>query len=208
MTDRPTPFELIFAGLAAERFPALREALDDAPAIDAFLMAAPVVELLHHLRPEEGLGAGVDDFVALVHAAYRHWADDAPVRRLDAETTRALLAPGRAMADEARRPVEYIQVAPRLIWARLEGAEAHEPLDGWFTVPTVGGLRVIACLGVHPARPGVSVLTAEGVAPDVVPRDDASPPFAPTMTGGDLAGLASIVNPAELLALGWRALDD
>lgn len=207
MSDRPTPFDLIFGELATERFPALREALDDAPPIDTFLMAGPVVELLRDLRPDEGLGAGVDDFVALVHAAYRHWADDTPVRRLDADATRALLAADHPDGHVAG-PAEYIQVAPRVIWARLEDAEAHEPVDGWFTLPTADGVRVIACLGVHPSRPGLSVLTAEGTAPVVAPRADGSPPFAPTMSGGDLAGLASIATPAELLALAWRALDD
>ncbi len=208
MSERPTPFSLVFADLAAERFPAVREAVGPTPVLDSFLMAGPVVELLHDLRPDEGLGSAVDDFVALVHAAYRHWVDDAPVRRYDAAQTGTLLAAAPSAAAEARGPVQYIQVAPRLIWARLEDAEAHEPLDGWFAVPTHSGLRVVACLGLHPTRPGLSVLTAEGGRPVLTPRTDGSAPFAPTMSGGDLAGLASVATVAELLALGWRAIDD
>jgi len=208
MSERPTPFALVFAELAPERFPAVREAVGPTPALDTFLMAAPVVELLHDLRPDEGLGEAVDDFVALVHAAFRHWADDRPVRRLDADATRTLLSSTPPAATEATGPVQYIQVAPRVIWARLEDAEAHEPLDGWFAVPTGTGLRVVACLGLHPTRPGLSVLTAEGDRPVLTPRSDGSAPFAPTMSGGDLAGLASVASVAELLALGWRAIDD
>ncbi len=212
MNAQPTPFDLIFAALAEERFPAVRQAVGDAPPLDDFLIAGPVVELLHDLRPEEGLGSAVDDFVALVHAVFRHWVDGCPVRILDAARTAALRSGFAATAPtpsgEGDRPVKYIQVAPRMIWARLEEADVHEPLDGWFAVPNGGALRVVACLGVHPSRPGLSVLAAEGERPLLQPRPDGSPPFAPVMEGGDRAGLASVVTTAELLSLGWQAIDD
>jgi hypothetical protein len=207
-TTRPLPFDLVFGELAAERFPALAESFEDIPPLDRFLMAGPVVELLHELRPAAGLGDAVDDFVAFVHAAYAHWTSGRHTRVLDAAATTALLdpapiaAPGAAL-DASR--VEYIQVAPRLVWSRLAGAEAHEPLDGWFALPDAGTLRLVACLGVHPSRPGLSVLTIEGPAPRILARDDGTPAFSPQMTGGDTAGLASVATPEELLAIGWRA---
>ena len=96
--DRPTPFDLVFSGLAAERFPALREALAKAGADprdrDAFLVTFPAMSLLRDLRPDDSdAGAGVNELAALVHHAYLAWADGlrtwaAP----DAVTRRALAA--------------------------------------------------------------------------------------------------------------------
>lgn len=208
MTERPTPFALVFASLADERFGAIRDTLGDAPRLDDFLMAAPVVELLRDLRPDEGLGDAVDDFIAFVHAAYRHWASGTPVRILDREATdRLLAAAGTASGppgDSGSPATEYIQVAPRRIWARLQDQDTHEPLDGWFAVPEGEGLRVAACLGLHPSRPGLSVLVAEGrPSPGTAREGDA--PFAATMEGGAAAGLASIANAEELLRLAWHA---
>jgi hypothetical protein len=101
--------------------------------------------------------------------------------------------------------VSYIQVAPRVIWGRLDDGDVYEPLDGWFAVPVEGGLRVVACFGVHANRPGLSLLVVEGAVPRNVQRDDGSPLFAPLMPGGDTAGLHAVVAPEELLLLAWRA---
>ncbi len=208
MSDHPTPFGLVFASLADERFGAIREALGDAPRLDDFLMAAPVIELLRDLRPEEGLGDAVDDFVAFVHAAYRHWASGTPVRILDREATDRLLAAAgtatRPSGDSGHAATEYIQVAPRRIWARLQDQETHEPLDGWFAVHEGEALRVVACLGLHQSRPGLSVLVAEG-RPSPGPAREGDAPFAATMEGGAAAGLASLDNAEELLRLAWHA---
>lgn len=205
--DRVLPFDLVFGELAPERFPAIAEALEGTPGLDAFLMAGPVVELLHELRPDTGLGDAVDDFVAFVHAAYCHWVGGRRTRRLDAAATRALLEPVIAPDQATLRAAagEYIQVAPRLVWSRLADADVHEPLDGWFVLPGQRVLRLVACLGVHPSRPGLSVLVAEGEPPVALHRDDGTAPFAPQMAGGDAAGLASVATPEELLAMAWRA---
>ena len=191
-TPRPHPFDLVFGEIATERFGPIREALGEAPGLDAWLMARPVLELLGDLRPDEGLGAAVDDFVLFVHAAYRWW-----------EAGSVTAAHG-----EHRGPPTgpmYIQVPPRRIWARLGDDEVHEPLDGWFALPAGDRLSVVACLGVHAARPGLSVLTAEGPPPVGWRRPDGTATFAPLMTGGDTAGLWSIAAPEELLLLAWGA---
>src|SRR5512135_1581473 len=74
---RPTPFDLVFAPWAGERFGSLREALraegHDALDRNVFLMARPAIELIRELRPESGLGEAMDEFVALIHAAYLYW---------------------------------------------------------------------------------------------------------------------------------------
>src|SRR5215210_2806092 len=74
---RPTPFDLVFSHSAESVFPTIRATLErgghDPADRDAFLMVPEVVSLLHDLRPEEGLGDGMDQLVALAHHAYLLW---------------------------------------------------------------------------------------------------------------------------------------
>jgi hypothetical protein len=213
-TPRPHPFALVFGALAPDRFPALREALGDDRRIEHFLMTPAALELLHELRPDEGLGDAVDDFVAFVHAAYCYWDGGQQDMVLDAEPTRRLIeisdqrseigAPPRI--SDLRSPISrYVQIAPRVLWSQVESSEIHEPIDGWFVIPEGEQLRVVACLGLHAERPGLSVMTAIGPAPRTLRRDDGTAPFAPIMEGGAGAGLHSVANAEELLWLGWRA---
>lgn len=204
----PDPFKLVFGGLAEERFPAIRAAVPAEIDLDSFLLAGPAVEVMRDLRPDEGLGDGIDEFVAFVHAAYRFWEAGCKLAVLTEAETRTLCAAASSDLDSA--PVilttaAYIQVAPRLIWGQLDDGDVFEPLDGWFVVPVEGGLRIVACFGVHPGRPGLSLLVVEGGAPGPVQREDGSPLFAPMMPGGDTAGLFAVVAPEELLLLAWRA---
>jgi hypothetical protein len=202
---RPHPFDLVFGPLVDAHFPAIREALPADADLDAFLVCTPALELLQALRPEEGLGEAVDDFVAFVHAAWRYWVDGAGTRPLDAGMTRALCGAADLPARPAPSVAPYIQVAPRLVWGQLADGEQWEPLDGWFALPDPAGLRVVACFGLHPERPGLTVAAVAGTAPPATPRADGSPPFAPQMPGGDLAGLHSLADTGELLVLAWRA---
>jgi hypothetical protein len=207
------PFELIFARFRAERFPAIRAVIGEQPGLDAFLLAAPALELMQELRPDAGLGDGIDDFVALVHATYRFWCDGEVTTSFDDATTRSLCAPSAAIPPDVRtgaggsRPTQYIQVAPRIVWGMLAEDGPFEPLDGWFDLAVEGGMRMVACFGVHADRPGVSVVAVDGGRPDIRQRDDGSPLFAPRMDGGNVAGLHSIDGPDELLFLGWNARD-
>src|SRR5690606_18067274 len=59
-TPRPHPFTLVFGDLAPEKFPAVRDALNLDLRLEHFLMTPAAVELLHALRPDEGLGDTVD----------------------------------------------------------------------------------------------------------------------------------------------------
>src|SRR5690606_37754721 len=128
---RPHPFDLVFGPLVDVHFPAIREALPPDADLDAFLVCTPALELLQELRPDEGLGEAVDDFVAFVHAAWRYWVNGAVTRPLDAETTRALCDADGLVTPAAPRVAQYIQVAPRLVWGQLADGEQWEPLDGW-----------------------------------------------------------------------------
>lgn len=205
---RVHPFELVFAEFRARHLPAIGAELGSRVDLDAFMLARSAIELMAELRPDDGFGDAVDDFVALVHAAYLFWRDGEQTIRLDAAATEALCGP--ASGDDvsasrfARQPVRYAQIAPQLVWARVAGAGPLEPLDGWFAVPVSAGLRVVACLGVHAERPGLSVVAVQGPPPANVARADGTPLFAPTMPGGERAGLHAISAPEELLLLGVR----
>jgi hypothetical protein len=206
--NRPHPFDLMFSGFRSERLPAIRTELRDDSDINAFLLAAHALELMRELRPDEGLGDAVDDFVAFVHAAYLFWRDGEHTIRADDPATRQFCRPGRRAAGQAALAATttlYIQIAPRLVWGQLAAEGPFEPLDGWFTVPGHAGLRLVACFGVHAQRPGVSVVTVEGPLPATAERADGTAIFAPTMPGGDAAHLFAVSTPDELLLLGWRA---
>ncbi len=205
MTPRPHPFTLVFGELAEARFPAIREAVGDAPSVDQFLLAEAVVELLQELRPDEGIGEAIDDFVAFTHAAFCFWAAGSVTRDLDLATTRALCAEAGGGTHAEPATTTYIQVSPRLIWGQLGEETLHEPLDGWFALPEASAVRMVACFGVHAERPGLSVVSIVGTASESFVREDGTPRFAPTMEGGELAGLFAVASPEELLLLAARA---
>lgn len=200
------PVEHVFGLIVEERFPGISAAMGEETTLERFLLVEPALTLLQDLRPDDGLGDAAQEFVAFVHAVWLWWASGALTRSLDAAATTALLEAGPTT--EATNPaVCYIQVEPRRIWARLDDAEIHEPIDGWFMMPKGSGRRVVACLGLHQARPGLSVLLAEGERPIDWQRPDGSPTFSPRMDGGDVAGLASVDTREELLLLAWNVLD-
>lgn len=202
---RPHPFTLVFDTLAEAHFPAIRDAVGNTPSLDQFLLAEATVELLQALRPEEGIGDAMDDFVAFSHAAFRYWAAGAITQEIELSATRALCIGDEVPPHSAPTVAQYIQVSPRLIWAQLGEDTLHEPLDGWFLFPEGDGVRLVACFGVHAERPGLSVVSVAGSAPGRVARPDGTPLFGPTMTGGEVAGLHAVASPEELLLLAWRA---
>ncbi len=205
-TPRIHPVEHVFGSIVVERFPAISEAMGEETTLERFLLVEPALTLLQDLRPDDGLGDAAQEFVAFVHAVWLWWASGAATRNLDAGATTALLESGPT-GGAANVAVCYIQVEPRRLWARLDDAEVHEPIDGWFVMPEGSGRRVVACLGLHGARPGLSVLLAEGDRPTNWQRPDGSPTFSPRMDGGDTAGLASIDTREELLLLAWNVPD-
>jgi hypothetical protein len=206
---RETPFALVFGALAAERFPAIEQAVsaqglapDDR---DGFLLLRDVVQLMRELRPDDGLGAGVGALAGLLHAAFLFWrAGERVVPLAEPEVDRLLAAP-----PPAREPVlwrsagAYIQLPSLRVWGTPIPDAPPEPLDGWFA----GGgesLSVVAIFGLHPGRGGLTVAEAAGPPPGELRRPDGSPLFAATLPGGLAAGLASIQGEEELLELAWR----
>lgn len=206
LASRPHPFDLIFGGFRAERLPAIRAALGAAAGLDAFVLAAPALELLRDVRPDDGLGDGVEDLVALVHAAYLFWRDGEQTVALTASVTRRLCAPAPPVVRASLAPTttQYVQIAPSLVWGQLVGDGPFEPLDGWFIGPGTAGFRLVACFGVHPQRPGVSVVTTGGPLLAAIERPDGTDLFAPTMPGGAAAHLFAVSTPEELRLLALR----
>jgi hypothetical protein len=209
--DRPTPFDLVFTGLAPEWFPPIRDALAAAEADprdrDAFLLTLPAMQLLRQLRPDDAdAGAGVDELTALVHHAYLAWADGTRTWTVAEATARALLA-GPMPASLTLDGAGYLQLPARLVWASLVPAGPWEPLDGCFVHTDPGGeLRVLGVFGLHPSRNGFTVAEAIGTPGNLPARRDGSPLFAPALDGAAAAGLHAVVDPGELVELAGRAL--
>ena len=208
---RPTPFDLVFAHSAETVFPLVRAALErggyEPTDRDAFLMVPEVVSLLHDLRPEEGIGEGMDQLVALAHHAYLLWDSGALTLPIPADRLTALLAPPAPASPSLHEPPRafYAQLLDRQVWARVIDDEAAEPMDGCFVHPANGELRVLGIFGLRPDREGFSAVETAGPRPRGLERPDGTPLFAPVLAGGKAAGLFSLVGAEELLELGWRA---
>lgn len=207
VADRLTPYDLVFAPRAEEWFPPIRAGLAgagrDARDRDAFLLTREAAQLVHDLRPAEGMGEGIDRLAALVHHAFLFWDAGTQLVTVDRPALNQLLAVDHPALPAGAAP--YVQLPERVIWARPLEDEAFEPLDGWFAHLAPGGqLRALAVFGLHPDRLAFTVVEAAGIRPVGLARPNGSTLFAPTMPGGDLAALHSIVGPEELLELAWR----
>jgi hypothetical protein len=210
ITVRPTPFSLAFGDLAAARFPAIDQSLTasgtDPGDRDAFLLLPEVSQLLRELRPDEGLGEGVEALAALVHAAYLFYRSGERIIAVDDDTLRLLVgeAPGARPAPASPPEPAYVQLPPLRVWGvAMEGAPA-EPLDGWFVTGGSASLSLVAVFGMHPGREGFTVVEAAGPRTEELRRSDGTALFAPMLAGGMTAGLASLSGAEELLELAWR----
>jgi hypothetical protein len=212
MAPRPTPYDLAFADIAEERFTGIRAALQgrgqDPLDRDAFLMLREVVTFIRDLRPEAGIGEGIDQLAALVHHAYLFWDAGTPVAAVSPDRLDELLAdaaPIPAQGGHRGAPPRYTQFPEFRVWATVVPGEPAEPLDGCFTHGVDRDLRVLGVFGVRPERMGFSVVEAAGERPTDLARPNGTALFAPELPGGTAAGLHSLVGAEELLELGWRA---
>lgn len=210
---RPTPFDLVFASLAEERFPAIRAGLAAAGQAatdrDAFLMEREVVLLLRDLRPEGGLGEGMDQLAALLHHVYVLWDAGLATVEVTAEQLPALLETETGLpAGTEPPPTLYAQYPERKIWAEVVVGSPPEPLDGCFIhADAAGELRVLGAFGMHPERLGLSVVEVAGPRPEGLVRPDGTAVFSSTLPGGAAARLYSLAGAEELLELGWRTAE-
>ena len=218
---RATPFAAGLATLAAERFPAIAEALSHGGASsadrDAFVLVEPVGRLLRDLVPLDAPAEALEAYVRLLHHAYRHWTAGGWVYRVSAGALEAAVR-GGALTSHLAHQALYVQLPEHRVWRSPAAGEIPEPLDGMFVTETAaaGTIAVLGISGMHANRDGFSAVAVEGRAdPDdpaghellvTVARDDGTAPFAPLLPGGREAGLYSVANAGELLVLTCRLL--
>jgi hypothetical protein len=211
--SRVTPFELVFGSAGSTSFPAIREALAqegrDSRDRDAFLMVREALLLLRELRPDEGLGEGIDQLTALIHHSYLFWESGSITLEVPSELLAALLTHPKAPEEPNGSRARYVQVPERRIWAQVIPDQPQEPLDGFFHYPGLepGQLRMLGVFGMYSDRPGFSVVEVAGSRPSPLVRPDRSPLFSSTLPGGVAAGLYSLLGEEELLELGWRIVE-
>lgn len=205
--NRPTPFEIVFGELADERFPSLKASLASAGIDpydrDAFVLDRAVTEFLRDLVPEDAPTESLHEFIAVLQHSYLYWDSG----RRNVESTRTTAPTHAPIAPPAPSSPVYLRLPSHLYWGQLEPDEPHEPLDGFFVHRWKEGIRALAIFGLHPERPGISVSEVIGAPPaPLTSRGDGSLPYAPLMEGGAAAGLRSIADNDELLALAWHSL--
>ena len=217
---RATPFGLVFADLAAERFPAIADALARDSIVtadrDHFVLLEPVGRLLREIVPEEVDADALEAHVLLLHHAYLYWAAGTRTGRVGEQVLARAVAE-RAMTSRLPHAL-YLQMPELRVWGTPTAGGAAEPLDGMFVAETIepGGIAVLGIFGMRPDRPGFSAVGLEGRADAADPgggeievaavREDGSAPFGPMLAGGTKAGLYSLANAAELLLLTCRLL--
>jgi len=216
---RPTPFALAFGDLARERFPAIaerlaREGVSSADR-DRFVLLEPVGRLLREIVPEEAGPDALEAHVRLLHHAFRHWTGGGWVYRIGEPALRAAGA-GGSITSHLPRQALYLQLPELRVWGTPTAGGPVEPLDGVFVTETEdpGGIAALAIFGLRDGRPGFSAVGLEGRADAHDPagteievaaaREDGTPPFSPTLSGGERAGIYSIANAGELLLLTCR----
>lgn len=171
---------------------------------DAFLMHRSVVELIHGGRPPDGVGEAIDELTAWTHLAYLFWAEGEHTVEVGGPQLERLLESAPPPAHPpARPPACYVRLAQHQIWGSPTDL-GPEPLDGWFAARSGERLMVAALFGGRADRGGASVVSIEGPDPGTLAREDGSPVFSTTLTGGARAGLYSLTGMEELLALAWR----
>jgi hypothetical protein len=207
MHEDPTPYALVFEAVAEERFPLIQQSLGESQYFDrdALLLQRPMVEVLHDLRPEEGLGSGMEELVALVHLAFLYWHYGKRSVRCGEGGLGEVVAisPGGPVPNRPETAY-YVQLPRRRIWGSPADGDDIEPLDGCFLARTRDHLLTVAVFGIHPQRGGFTVVEVTGPRPSSPSRVDGTPLFAPVLEGGVRAGLFSLTGMEELHELAWR----
>jgi hypothetical protein len=218
---RATPFTLVFAAIAAERFPAIAAVLQREAAPpedrDRFVLLEPVARLLRDIVPEEAGPEAMEAHLLLLHHAYLHWAGSGWVYEIGEDALRRAIEESHVTSQPPRSAL-YIQLPELRVWGSPSAGAPPEPLDGMFVseTTTAGSIAVLAVFGMRPDRPGFSAVGLDGRADAedadgseievAAAREDGTAPFGPLLAGGSAAGLHSVANAGELLLLTCRIL--
>jgi hypothetical protein len=210
------PWAALLDALGEARFreiqAALRQAGTPEEDRDAFLLDGAAGRLLRDVMPHDAPAETVNAYGTLLHMLFVAWSRGWPVARADgARLVQALRQPARPVqspeGDPA--PVCYVQLPERMVWAAPLAGAPHEPIDGIFVARSAPVVRTMAILGFREAREGFTTVeaTARLPLPLPEPRPDGTPAFASLLPAGERAGLFSVADEAELVALAMLALD-
>ncbi len=200
----------------------------DATDPERFVMLASVGALLRELPAEGGGAAALQELGLLLFQGYHFWRFGRRVYVVERGLARRLLARPPAVGEwelTPPHPAAYLQLPRSLLWARIAETAPAEPVDGLFwtmagradpAAPPYARLEALLALGLRSDRPGLSVVAVSaplrggsGHWADVRARDVATgatgvpgtADFANVLPGGELGGLHSLVNEAEVLKL-------
>lgn len=199
--------------IGAARFEEMRTALErdhvDAANRDAFLLHGSVGGMLREMMAPDAAPEAVNAYGALLHMLYLCWSHAWPVVTVDGERLRAMLARAPRDPHSAIRAPVYIQLPERIVWAEPMRGAAHEPVDGVFVAVAGERVTALAVLGFREEREGFTTAEASGTLPAPLPgpRPDGSAPFASLLPAGERAGLVSVADEPELIALALLALE-
>lgn len=229
MTERPTPYDLIFAapGFDESRFERVRQQDRGAHSPTELFMLSAAGELLRELLPDEETtshSAVVAQVSALMFHAYRFWLHDRRLCRLGDDELAPLLAGAAPPAEwsfAVPAAAGYLQLPRHALWARVEQDAVPEPVDGFFwSAPAPeprerpARLDLLFALGVRAGRPGVSLIdvtveTTAGI--EEWARAQARPggtDFENVLPGGELQDYHALTTHAEAVKLAvlcfWR----
>lgn len=218
MSERQTPYALVFGQIAEERFPAIARALELAGRSsedrDGFVLLEPVAHLVRDLVPEDVSPEELDAHLRLLHHAYRHWTAGGWVYRVG-EGALARATSGARLSSHLPHQALYLQLPTGRVW---RPGDPPEPLDGMFVTETAerGTIAALGVFGMHRNRPGFSAVSVEGHVDEneataaelevAARREDDSAAFEPLLEGGREAAIYSVVNAGELLLLTCRLL--
>ena len=152
-------------------------------------MVREVVTLLRELRPEEGLGEGIDQLAALVHHAYLFW-DAGEHGPSSSRLEQLLLSDSAAPRPTGRNPFAYyVQIPERRIWATVIAGRHPSPSTA-VSSTRLGRLEASECWGYSGSIPSGRV-SAWSRRPEPRRRLWAAPTgrssSAPTLPGGKAA---------------------
>jgi hypothetical protein len=213
---RLTPFDHVFADLAAARFPAIRDEARarsaDTSDLGRFAALPTAQRLLADLESPDLVAEhpeAAEHYVAALFVAYRFWDTGCRSTVVDRVALARVIERTPSAPSAALPEARYLQLPERWFWGQIDPAAPHEPVDGLFIVCGRGGqeVTVLAVLGLRPDRAGFSQVAVRATPDEVraARTHHRTPPFAPVIEGGAAAGIRSVVSDAELLALAGMA---
>lgn len=219
---RVTPYELAIPGRAfvEENFPAIaREA--ESRGVDPadpgrFILLASAGAALQEIKGESDDPELIRQHGALLFHAWHLWRHGERIVLAPVERVRALVE-GKVGSEgwEPRLPVPagYLQLPQHMVWVRAGEGDSPESLDGFFWTRSAGDtLSLLLVAGIQRDRAGFSVVEipplplAEAGEWLRIRGREGGKDFAPTLPGGELAGLYSVETGGEALKLAARVL--